>query len=152
MMDAPVDAIDDEAETLAEFVGQPLVDDPTDDWRRGLFAVEGIAFERTLLTARRQSAVDDGALSYRLEQVLETYYLLTLNERMGLSLDYQHISNAAYNAARGPVSVIGMRLHVQFERALAASQRAAMHKRRFHFSPALSSTSRSRRLRADLRS
>ena len=58
--------------------------------------------------------IGDGALSYRLEQVLETYYLLTLNEWMGLSLDYQHISNPAYNAARGPVSVIGTRLHVQF--------------------------------------
>jgi high affinity Mn2+ porin len=58
--------------------------------------------------------IGDGALSYRAEEVLESYYLLNLNEQMALTLDYQFIANPAYNAARGPVSVIGARLHVQF--------------------------------------
>jgi len=58
--------------------------------------------------------IGDGALTYRVEEVLETYYLLTLNQWVGLSLGYQFISHPAYNAARGPVSVIGTRLHVQF--------------------------------------
>ncbi len=58
--------------------------------------------------------IGDGALSYRAEEVLESYYLLTLNEQMAMTLGYQFIANPAYNAARGPVSVIGARLHVQF--------------------------------------
>ena len=58
--------------------------------------------------------IGDGALSYRAEEVVESYYLLTLTEQMALTLGYQFIANPAYNAARGPVSVIGARLHVQF--------------------------------------
>jgi len=58
--------------------------------------------------------IGDGALSYRAEEVLESYYLLALNEWTALTLGYQFIANPAYNAARGPVSVIGARLHVQF--------------------------------------
>jgi len=58
--------------------------------------------------------IGDGALSYRAEEVLESYYLFTLNEWTALTLGYQFIANPAYNAARGPVSVIGARLHVQF--------------------------------------
>lgn len=57
-MDAPVDAIDDEAEALAEFVGQPLVDHPADNPRRGLLAMEGIALQRALLAARLERTVD----------------------------------------------------------------------------------------------
>jgi hypothetical protein len=58
IMHAPVDAIDDEAETLAEFVGQPLVDDPADNPRRGLLAMEGIALHGALLAARLERTVD----------------------------------------------------------------------------------------------
>ena len=43
MMDAPVDAVDDEAEPFAELIGQPLVDDAADDRRRERLAVERIA-------------------------------------------------------------------------------------------------------------
>jgi len=31
-----------------------------------------------------------------------------------VSLDYQFINNPGYNSDRGPVSVFGVRLHVQF--------------------------------------
>lgn len=58
--------------------------------------------------------IGDGALSYRAEEVLEAYYLLTLNEWTAFTLGYQFVSHPAYNAARGPVSIIGARLHVQF--------------------------------------
>ena len=33
---------------------------------------------------------------------------------MTMTLDYQFIVNPAYNRDRGPVSVIGTRLHAQF--------------------------------------
>lgn len=57
--------------------------------------------------------IGDGALSYKAEEVLESY-LLTLNEWTGLTLGYQFASHPAYNAARGPVSIFGLMLHVQF--------------------------------------
>ena len=58
MMDAPVDAVDDEAEPLAELIGQPLVDDAADDRRHRLLPVEGIALERALLTSLRERPID----------------------------------------------------------------------------------------------
>jgi high affinity Mn2+ porin len=52
------------------------------------------------------------------EHILEAYYDLALPAlRVGaahVALDYQFIDNPAYNADRGPVSVLGVRLHGQF--------------------------------------
>jgi hypothetical protein len=31
-----------------------------------------------------------------------------------LSIDYQHITNPAYNADRGPVDIFGARAHAEF--------------------------------------
>jgi high affinity Mn2+ porin len=58
--------------------------------------------------------IGDGALNYRREQVLETYYALMLEQWMTVSVDYQFIADPAYNADRGPVSVFALRLHTAF--------------------------------------
>jgi high affinity Mn2+ porin len=47
------------------------------------------------------------------EKILETYYSLALSS-WRVTFDYQYIANPAYNRDRGPVSVIGMRLHTRF--------------------------------------
>lgn len=47
------------------------------------------------------------------ERVLEMYYRYSLAKGVQLSLDYQYIDHPAYNRDRGPVSVFGLRLHVQ---------------------------------------
>ena len=47
------------------------------------------------------------------EKILETYYKLAISS-WRVTLDYQFITNPAYNRDRGPVSVIGVRLHSQF--------------------------------------
>ena len=57
--------------------------------------------------------VGDGALSYGGERILESYYKLGFTKRFALTLDYQYITNPAYNAVRGPVSVYGLRYHAQ---------------------------------------
>jgi high affinity Mn2+ porin len=57
--------------------------------------------------------IGDGALSYAPERILETYYKIGLVRGVALSADYQRIEDPAYNAARGPVSVFGLRLHIQ---------------------------------------
>jgi high affinity Mn2+ porin len=58
--------------------------------------------------------IGDGRLNYRTERILETYYSIALFDAMNLTFDYQFISNPAYNADRGPVSVFSGRLHAEF--------------------------------------
>ncbi|MEA2941924.1 MAG: high affinity Mn2+ porin, partial [Bradyrhizobium sp.] len=58
--------------------------------------------------------IGDGALNYRRERILEMYYAYALNKQITLTADYQFITNPAYNADRGPVSVFSGRLHGEF--------------------------------------
>jgi high affinity Mn2+ porin len=48
------------------------------------------------------------------EQILEAYYSVVLFNFAHFTADYQFIKNPAYNRDRGPVSVFGLRLHVQY--------------------------------------
>ena len=58
--------------------------------------------------------VGDGRLPHPgPEEVLETYYCLAL-DAWRVTADYQLFNNPAYNRDRGPVSVLGLRLHTQF--------------------------------------
>ena len=47
------------------------------------------------------------------EKIFEIYYSLPLFTWRA-TLDYQFVANPAYNSDRGPVSVLGLRLHTQF--------------------------------------
>jgi high affinity Mn2+ porin len=58
--------------------------------------------------------IGDGALNYHPEKILETYYSYALQKKMALTFDYQFITNPAYNADRGPVSIFSGRLHAEF--------------------------------------
>jgi high affinity Mn2+ porin len=53
----------------------------------------------------------DGALTYGSEKVMETYYDFQIWKPVHAAVDYQFISNPAFNRDRGPVSVFGVRLH-----------------------------------------
>jgi high affinity Mn2+ porin len=53
----------------------------------------------------------DGALSYGSEKALETYYDIQAWKTVHAAVDYQFISNPAFNRDRGPVSVFGGRFH-----------------------------------------
>jgi high affinity Mn2+ porin len=53
----------------------------------------------------------DGKLSYNLEKTMETYYKAQIWGELNATADYQFVMNPAYNAARGPVSVVSLRLH-----------------------------------------
>jgi high affinity Mn2+ porin len=58
--------------------------------------------------------VGDGMLPHPgPEQIVETYYAFPLLAAT-VTLDYQFIVNPAYNRDRGPVSVIGARVHAEF--------------------------------------
>jgi high affinity Mn2+ porin len=47
------------------------------------------------------------------ETVVETYYSLALAAFAHLTADYQFVNNPAFDRDRGPVSVLGLRLHLQ---------------------------------------
>jgi high affinity Mn2+ porin len=91
-------------------------------WRRpkdtvGLgVAVNGIsAAHRQFLAAGGLGiTVGDGALDYRSERIVETYYNWKVAKHFQLTLDYQFAQNPAYNHARGPVNLFALRLHTEF--------------------------------------
>jgi high affinity Mn2+ porin len=58
--------------------------------------------------------IGDGRLPHPgLEQIFETCYSLAVRA-WRLTFDYQFVNNPAYNRDRGPVSVLGLRLHAEF--------------------------------------
>ena len=58
--------------------------------------------------------IGDGRLNYRQERILETYYAIAVTKALTATVDYQLITNPAYNADRGPVSIFSGRLHAEF--------------------------------------
>jgi len=55
----------------------------------------------------------DGALSYGWEQLFEAYYDWAIWKSIHLTADYQFVSNPAFNRDRGPISILGSRLHIE---------------------------------------
>jgi high affinity Mn2+ porin len=79
--------------------------------------VNGIsaARERYLNAGGLGILVGDGRLPHPgPERIIETYYEVAIARPAHLTLDYQWVENPAYNRDRGPVSVVAVRLHVQF--------------------------------------
>ena len=48
------------------------------------------------------------------ERVAETSYAVSITKHVTITADYQYVTNPAYNRDRGPVSIIGARLHGEF--------------------------------------
>jgi len=58
--------------------------------------------------------VGDGQLPHPgAEQIIEAYYSLGLAKDLHLTLDDQLVVHPAYNRDRGPINVVGLRLHLQ---------------------------------------
>jgi high affinity Mn2+ porin len=88
-----------------------------DDTVGAAFVVDGISkdFQAYLAAGGLGVLVGDGQLPhYSSEVALETYYDAQLIKGINVALDYQFIANPGYNADRGPVSVLGFRLHGEF--------------------------------------
>lgn len=59
--------------------------------------------------------IGDGRLPQAgMEQIVELYYDLAITEGLHFTVDYQHVDNPAYDAARGPVNIFGFRAHGEF--------------------------------------
>ena len=86
-------------------VGVAAVVNALSDSARAYFAAGGLGI-----------LIGDGQLPhYSTERILETYYDASLTDWLSAGADYQFIANPAYNSDRGPVSVLGFRLHAQFK-------------------------------------
>jgi high affinity Mn2+ porin len=57
--------------------------------------------------------IGDGRLRYGLEAIGEAFYCVSIIRGIWLSADYQFVLNPAYNRDRGPVHVVGVRLHTE---------------------------------------
>jgi high affinity Mn2+ porin len=56
----------------------------------------------------------DGKLNYAREDILETYYVFHVWRGIFASLNLQYLDHPGYNRDRGPVTVPGARLHLEF--------------------------------------
>ncbi len=79
------------------------------------YAINGIASSQVSYLQQGGIApfIGDGALSYKKEQILETFYSAQVYKDLFISGDYQRIANPAYNSARGPVNFFGLRAHIE---------------------------------------
>jgi len=93
-----------------------------DRWGRHEDAV-GVAVVSNRLSGAAQAyfgaggmgvTVGDGRLNYASEQILEAFYSMRVQAHLAVTLDYQYVTNPAYNQDRGPVSIFGVRLHADF--------------------------------------
>lgn len=91
-------------------------------WQRGTDRV-GVALVGNGLSADHRNYLaaggvgyflGDGNLRYRPELIAESFYRWQLHRQLAASLNLQWIRNPGYNGERGPVRVIGMRLHADF--------------------------------------
>jgi high affinity Mn2+ porin len=84
----------------------------------------GLAFVIDDISRRAKNFLNAGGLGILIgdgslpesgpEQAIETYYRYALASYAQVTADYQFVNNPGYDRLRGPVSVLGLRLHVQF--------------------------------------
>jgi hypothetical protein len=58
--------------------------------------------------------IGDGKLNYGPEMIWESYYNYRVLKGFFASLDFQHVTNPAFNRDRGPVWVSSLRLHLEY--------------------------------------
>lgn len=102
-------------------------------WRRRFdtaateFTLSGLSGVHALYLARggNDFLIGDGALRYGTERVWESYYSTRLFSGFFASLDFQHVSNPAYNQDRGPVWIPSLRFHLEVRKETFHGQRKA---------------------------
>ena len=105
--------IDRTAAMGSDFRGKP--------WRRpqdkvgAAFVINGLSGDhrRYLALGGLGFLLGDGALTYGLEQIFETYYTAHVWRGISVAADYQHVTNPGYNQARGPISIVSFRVHFE---------------------------------------
>ena len=91
-------------------------------WHRSLdrtgaaFVSSGIskAHQAYLVNGGLGFILGDGGLTYGRETIEEVFYTTHIWRGAFFAFDLQHINNPGYNQVRGPVTVPGLRLHLEF--------------------------------------
>jgi len=87
----------------ADTIGAAMVINGLSEAAKGYFAAGGMGI-----------LIGDGRLGhYGTENIAEVYYAVALAQGLTATADYQLVVDPAYNRDRGPVSVLGARLHAQ---------------------------------------
>ena len=86
------------------------------DHAGAVFTMNGIVADhaRYLALGGLGFLLGDGALTYGHEKIFEGYYTAHAWRGIFASFDLQHINNPGYNKDRGPATVPGLRLHLDF--------------------------------------
>ncbi len=58
--------------------------------------------------------IGDGQIKPTAENALDVFYSLNYRKTFWLSGDYQHLTNPAFNADRGPVNIFSLKIHGEF--------------------------------------
>ena len=91
-------------------------------WRRA-FDVAGVGFGMSWISAIHakylamggvDGFIGDGYLRRSAEGVADGFYSVNLLKAVWLSADYQFLWNPGFNADRGPVHILGARVHAEF--------------------------------------
>ena len=89
-------------------VGISMMQNGLSSFRRGYLQAGGVSYFIGDYAGPTQT------ISYRPERIGELYYNALVVKNVLAGLNFQHISNPAYNSARGPVSILSFRLHAEF--------------------------------------
>jgi high affinity Mn2+ porin len=82
----------------------------------GAFVTNGLSQDhaRYLALGGNGFLLGDGSLTYGRENIAEFYYNAHVWRGVSGTADVQRIVNPGYNQVRGPVTVLGARLHADF--------------------------------------
>jgi len=79
------------------------------------YAISGISASQIeyLQHGGMTAFIGDSNLQYDREKILEVYYSLKAYKGVFLTADFQRIENPAFNSARGPINIFGLRAHLE---------------------------------------
>ncbi len=92
----------------SDTIGISMMQNGLSSFRRGYLQAGGVSYFIGDYAGAGQT------ISYRPERIGEVYYNTKVIKNVLAGLNFQHINNPAYNAARGPVNILSFRIHAEF--------------------------------------
>lgn len=92
----------------SDTIGVSMMQNGLSSYRRGYLQAGGVSYFIGDYASPSQT------ISYRPERIGEVYYNAEVVKNILAGLNFQHISNPAYNSARGPVNILSFRIHAEF--------------------------------------
>lgn len=93
---------------VGDSIGISMMQNGLSSYRRNYLQAGGVSYFIGDYASPSQT------ISYKPERIAELYYNLNLVKNVLFGINYQHVSNPAYNSARGPVQIYSFRAHAEF--------------------------------------